>query len=122
MLKRFCLVTSAITKSICYLFMFHAALDIVVNMFPLTISIPSDLVCTTKETHVVRMELRSNAYELLNIANASNSIMLTLDPDYGLNETNITCVATTSDGLKYEDYITLIVKGKLIVVKSSSCT
>ena len=80
-------------------------------MFPLIIGIPSDLLCTTKETHIVQMELRSNANELLKIANASNSIMLTLDPDYGLNETNITCVATTSNGLKYEDFITIIVKG-----------
>lgn len=88
-------------------------MDIVVNLFPLTIGIPSDLVCATKETDIVKMELRSNASELLNTANASNSIMLTLDPDYGLNMTNVTCVATASDGLKYEDYITLIVKGKL---------
>lgn len=90
-----------------------SVLDIVVDTFLLTIGIPSDLLCTTKEAHIVRMELRSSTYELLNIANASNSIVLTLYPDSSLNETNITCVATTSDGLKYEDYITLIFPGKL---------
>lgn len=91
---------------------FHvSAMIIAAQDIPLITGIPSDIVCTIKERHVTKMEWMFNVDEPLKVANGTNSVTLTLSPNMDLNGTNLTCVATTSSGVTFEDSITIVVKG-----------
>ena len=96
-------------------------MSITVEDSPLIVDIPTKLVCNIAESPIFTMAMAFNASELLTVANATNTLTLILSPNHSLNGTNVTCMATTTSGLYYENYITLWMKGKFWLL-SYSCS
>lgn len=80
--------------------------------FPLIVDIPTKILCTVFEAHVLKMEVMLyGREEPLAVAYDTSSVALTLTPHASYNGGNITCKAHTTANLQFENYIMIWVEG-----------
>ena len=94
-----------------YLSLSHgSAVKITTNRSPMIIGIGSEVVCTVSGHGVLQMEMMI-LNKTLAVSNDISEVSASLVPDHSMNGTDIVCRVSTTDGLRLENSIPLLLTG-----------